>query len=158
MAKLNTHRKSDMKGKKTLPSKEIGSSKRSTQSAVSLAALLPVTASGCGVTTVPMPILRAMFEKANRLLNTPDHVIPKPGATNGSFIVAGHGNQVHCVTPGKGGCLKCDRICVNSSTKICEHALARSCTRSWFIRRVLSLVSKIEKGTESIGDGSWKWS
>ena len=27
-----------------------------------LAALLPVTASGCGVTTVPMPILRAMFE------------------------------------------------------------------------------------------------
>ena len=124
MAKLNTYRKSDMKDKKTLPSEESGSGKQSTQSAVSLAALLPVTASGCGVTTVPMPILRAMFEKANRLLNTPDHVIPKPGATDGSFIVAGHGNQVHCVTPGKGGCLKCDRICVNSSTKICEHVLA----------------------------------
>ena len=32
---------------------------------VSDVALLPLTASNCGVTTVPLPILTAMFDKAN---------------------------------------------------------------------------------------------
>ena len=32
--------------------------------------------------------------------------------------------HIHIVTHGKGGSLKCDRACVNSSTKICEHVLA----------------------------------
>ena len=33
-------------------------------------------------------------------------------------------NKIHIVTPGKGGSIKCDQSCINSSTKICEHVLA----------------------------------
>ena len=39
-------------------------------------------------------------------------------------MVAGVSNKVHCVTPGKGGSLTCDRTCVNFSGKICKHTLA----------------------------------
>ena len=130
-----------MGDKKTLPSKKRVTGDPRTQPSASLAMLLLITASDSGVTTVPMPILSAMFEKANRLLQTPSNVIPKPGASNGSFIVVGHGNTIHSVTPGKGGCLKCDRTCVNSSTRICEHVLAVAQVRgtlqeflSWFRR------------------------
>ena len=47
-----------------------------------------------------------------------------PGAEDGSYIVAGHTNQIYCVTPGKGGSFKCDQNCVNATTKICEHTIA----------------------------------
>lgn len=50
--------------------------------------------------------------------------MPKPGATDGSFVVAGTSNKLHVVTPGKGGSLKCDCSCVDSSRKMCEHTLA----------------------------------
>ena len=46
------------------------------------------------------------------------------GAEDGSYIVAGHKNQIYCVTPGKGGPFKCDQNCVNATTKICEHTIA----------------------------------
>ena len=85
---------------------------------------LPITALESGITAVPMPILETMFDKANRLLELPENIIPKPGGTDGSYIVPGHSNTIHIVTPGKGGSLKCDRSCVNVSTRICEHILA----------------------------------
>ena len=83
-----------------------------------------INAENSGITTIPIAILEAMFEKAANLLATPGSVIQKPGATDGSFIVAGVCNKIHVVTPGKGGSLVCDRSCVNFSTKICEHTLA----------------------------------
>jgi hypothetical protein len=76
-----------------------------------------------------MPILETVFDKANRLLDSPENIIPKPGATDGSYIVPGYSNTIHIVTPGKGGSLKCDRDCVNNSTKLCEHILAVAQTR-----------------------------
>lgn len=85
---------------------------------------LSVTIAECGITTIPMPILETMFSKARSLVFTPGHVVPKPGATDDSFIVAGTTNKIHSVTPGKGGSLSCDRSCVNSASKICEHILA----------------------------------
>ena len=94
--------------------------------------LLPVTASTCGITTVPMPILTAMFDKANHFLQMSSNVVPKPGASDGSFIVAGHGNTIHIVTPGKGASLRCDRACVNCSTNTCEHVLAVAQVRGKF--------------------------
>jgi hypothetical protein len=36
----------------------------------------------------------------------------------------GYANNIHIVTHGKAGSLKCDPACVNSSTNICEHVLA----------------------------------
>lgn len=85
---------------------------------------LSLTARESGITTVPIAILEALFDKAATLVSTPGSVVPKPGASDGSFMVAGVSNKVHSVTPGKGGSLTCDSHCVNRSTKICEHTLA----------------------------------
>ena len=65
-----------------------------------------------------------MFEKANELLQHEDLIVKKPGADDGSYIVAGHTNQIYCVTPGKGGSFKCDQNCVNATTQICEDTIA----------------------------------
>lgn len=85
---------------------------------------LTIDAKSSGITTIPAAILEAMFQKAANLSATPGKIIPKPGATDGSFIVAGVCNKIHVVTPGKGGSLVCDRGCINHSTKMCEHTLA----------------------------------
>ena len=66
---------------------------------------------------------RAMFDKTNRLLASSDNIIPKPSGTDGLYIVPGHSNTIHVVTPGKGGggYLKCDRFFfMNTSTRICD--------------------------------------
>ena len=86
--------------------------------------ILSVTAMESGITKVPNVILTTMFEKANELLRHEDRIVKKPGADDGSYIVAGQTNQIDCVTPGKGRSFKCDRNCVNASTKICEHNIA----------------------------------
>ena len=82
---------------------------------------LSVTAMNSGITKVPIVILATMFEKANELLLHENIIVKKP---EGSYIVSGHTNQIYCVTPGKGGSFKCDRNCVNASTKICKHTIA----------------------------------
>ena len=85
---------------------------------------LPISAARSGITTITLPILDSMLERASHLLESPENLISKPGATDGSFIVAGYSNKIHIVTPGRGGSIKGDRSCINSSTKICEHVLA----------------------------------
>ena len=104
--------------------------------------LLAVTASSCGITSVPSPILTAMFDKANHLLQVSSNVVPKP---DGLFIVAGYGNTIHVVTPGIGGSLKCDRACVNFSTSACEHVLAVAQVRGTF-KEFLNWYRKSKKG------------
>ena len=84
---------------------------------------LNITAQESGISTIPMTILESIFERTSNLISTPGSVIPKPGVDDGSFIVAGTCNKIHCVTPGKGGSLSCDQSCVNVSTKICEHVM-----------------------------------
>ena len=107
-----------------------------------------INAVNSGITTVPIAILEAMFEKATKLLASPGNVIPKPGATDGSFIVAGVCNKIHVVKPGKGGSLVCDRFCVNNSTKICEHTIAVAQFTDKFHEFRPSMVQKIETGTQ----------
>ena len=85
---------------------------------------LSLTARESGITTIPVAILEALFDKAANLVSTSGSVVPKPGASDESFMVVGVSNKVHSVSPGKGGSLSCDRSCVNHSTKICEHTLA----------------------------------
>jgi hypothetical protein len=134
LSKLQAYQKTGMDGKKTylnLNDRETETS-TVTQAASSSANQLPLSAAECGINTIPIAILDAMFDKAKKLLNSPENVIPKSGATDGSFIVAGHSNNIHIVTPGKGGSLKCDRSCINSSTKICEHILAVAIVRGTF--------------------------
>ena len=76
------------------------------------------------ILNVPGPILDGMISKAGDLLSTPANVIQTPGATDGSYVVAGSANKIHSVKPGRGGSWTCDRTCINRSTKICEHTLA----------------------------------
>ena len=123
IATLDTYKNTGMQGKKThldVPDDDTTDTSEITVSDKHL----PITALESGITTIPIPILETMFDKANRLLELPENIIPKPGATDGSYIVPGHSNTIHIVTPGKGGSLKCDRSCVNISTRICEHILA----------------------------------
>ena len=91
---------------------------------------LSVDASESGITTIPMNILEKMFEKAHELLEHEGFVVPQPGATNGSFIVAGYRNKIYAVTPGEDGSIACDKSCIHRSTRICEHVLAVAEKRS----------------------------
>ena len=66
----------------------------------------------------PIANLSSNVEKANHVLQVSNNVVPKPGVTDGLFIVAGYGNTIHVVTPGKRRSLKCDRACVNFSISV----------------------------------------
>ena len=83
-----------------------------------------VTVTESGITKPAIVILATMFEKANELLWQEDLIVKMPGAEDGSYIVAGHTNQIYCVTPGKGGYFKCNQNCVNATTEICVHTIA----------------------------------
>ena len=88
-----------------------------TTSATPQCSALSVTAMKNLITKVPIVILTTMFEKANEFLWYEDMIVRKPGADDGSYIVAGHTNQIYCATPGKGGSFKCDPNCVNASIR-----------------------------------------
>ena len=82
-----------------------------------------VSAADCQVKLVPFPVLETMFNRANKLLAKNDFVIPKPGATDGSYIVAAKMNRVFTVNTGQEGGLHSDKACTNKTTRICEHVL-----------------------------------
>ena len=46
-------------------------------------------------------MLEVMFEKVASLIQAYGLVIPKPGSSDGSYVVAGTCNRIFCVTPGK---------------------------------------------------------
>lgn len=98
-----------------------------------------------GIQRVPMPTLELIFEKVNHLLSTPGLVVPQPGSSNGSFIVAGHSNRFYSVTPGKGGALRCDRACIHSATRICEHTLAVA-GRTGTLKDFIAWFGRAKKG------------
>ena len=86
---------------------------------------LSVSAADCQVKSVPFPVLEMMFDRANNLFAKNNFVIPKQGATNGSYIFAEKLNRVFTVTTGQGGGLHCDKACTNKTTRICEHVQPR---------------------------------
>ena len=145
-SKLEVYRKTGMDGKRThLNVYDEEEQNDSTNQQALPTKRLPFSAAKSGITTIPLPILDSMFERANRLLESPENVISKPGATDGFFIVAGYSNKIHIVTPGKGGSIKCDRSCINSSTKICEHVLAVAQVRGT-INEFLAYYKRSKRG------------
>ena len=78
---------------------------------------LSISPKDSGINTVPLSVLETMFEKAKSLVRNDGLVIEKPGATNGSYIVAGSGNRIFCVSSGKGESFKCDRNCINTQNE-----------------------------------------
>ena len=55
------------------------------------------------ILNVPPSIIEGIILKATNMLATPGNVIPKPGATDESYIFAGTGNKVHGMKPGQVG-------------------------------------------------------
>ena len=62
---------------------------------------LSLSAKDCKIDKGPLSILEVMFEKAVFLFQTDGLVIPKPGSSDGSYVVAGTCNRIFSVTPGK---------------------------------------------------------
>ena len=79
---------------------------------------LSLSATDCKIDKVPLSILEVMSEKVASLIQTNGLVTPKPGSSDGSYIVAGICNRIFCATPVKGGSFKRDRTCINSTTNI----------------------------------------
>ena len=77
---------------------------------------LSIAPENSDIKTVPLSAFQIMFEKAKCSLQKKCLAVPKPGATDGSYIVAGSANNVYTVIPGKGNSLKCDRACVNAKS------------------------------------------
>ena len=112
---------------------------------------LPLSAAESGNASIPMPmpILDSMFERANRLLESPENVISKPDATDDSFIVAGYSNKIHVVTPGKSGSMW-SNVHEQCHKGMCT--CSGSGTSSWYHQRVLSILQKIQTRAESVTD------
>ena len=62
---------------------------------------LSIAPENSGIKIVSLPVLQITFEKAKCLLQKKGLVVPKPGATDGSYIAAGSANNVYTVTTGK---------------------------------------------------------
>ena len=62
---------------------------------------LSLSAKDCKIDKGPLSILEVMFEKAASLIQTDGLVIPKPGSSDGLYVVAGTCNRIFCLTPGK---------------------------------------------------------
>ena len=108
---------------------------------------LSLSTKDCKIDKFPLSILEVMFEKASSLIQTDGLVIPKPGSSDGSYLVAETYNRIFYVKLGKGGSFKCDRTCTNSTTNIREHviAVAEKCGKlpdfvQWFRRSKSRLV------------------
>ena len=110
---------------------------------------IPLSAAESGNASIPMPILDSMFERANRLLESPENVISKPDATDDSFIVAGYSNKINVVTPGKSGFMW-SNVHEQCHKGMCT--CSGSGTSSWYHQRVLSILQKIQTRAESITD------
>ena len=63
---------------------------------------LSLSAKDCKIDGPPS-ILEVMFEKTASLIQTDGLLIPKPGSSNGSHVVAGTCNRIFGVTRGKEG-------------------------------------------------------
>ena len=118
---------------------------------------LAFTAEKSGITNIPTAILKGMFSKAANLIAATGNVIPKPGATNGSFVVAGGCNNLDIVTPCRGGSLTCDCSCVNHSTGLCVWPYPCCGPGHRAVGRISSLVQAFEKGSKGGRNGpEWR--
>ena len=85
---------------------------------------LSIASENSGIKTVPLSALQMIFEKAKCLLQKQGLLVPKLGATNGSYTLAGSTNNAYTMTPTKGNSLKCDKACINAKSTICKNVLA----------------------------------
>lgn len=77
--------------------------------------------------TIPLPVLRGIWQKAEGLLSLPENISLAPGHPAKARMVVSHsGKRPHLVVPaGKSGQFKCDVECLNfKSVGLCSHTVA----------------------------------
>ena len=87
---------------------------------------LSITPEEAGITTVPLPTIRAIFEKAKVLLGKETSIVLAPGSDGNSYMVESHtSRRPHFVKVEKAtGKVVCDECPGWSSSKFCAHAVA----------------------------------
>ncbi|CAG2201835.1 unnamed protein product [Mytilus edulis] len=115
---------------------------------------LTVTAGGSGITSVPFPILKGIFEKAATLYHSQSDIVSfpgKPGAANiiGKYFITSSTDAAkpHLVTVLGTGQVTCDSNCPRwEMYKVCSHSIAAAehCNLlekfvKWFKTKTISL-------------------
>ena len=93
---------------------------------------LSIMAEESGITAVPFPILKNIFEKASTLYHSKNDIVPLPGMTSASNVLAKYFvtsttdvNKPHLVTVLYTGQATCDHVCPRwEMYKVCAHVIA----------------------------------
>ena len=86
---------------------------------------LSVPAADVQLTTVSTSTLQNMWEKAERLLNTPNAITPAPGNENARMVASDSSSRPHFVQKTAGNKFLCDDSCpMWRGQKVCAHAIA----------------------------------
>ena len=84
-----------------------------------------VPAADVQLTTVSPSTLQNMWEKAERLLNTPNAITPAPGNENARMVASDSSSRPHFVQKTAGNKVLCDDSCpMWRGQKVCAHAIA----------------------------------
>ena len=89
MSMLKTFKNASMESDESIAQQELQSTLK-----------LSIAPENSGIKTVLLPVIQIMLEKFKDLLQEKGLAVPKPGATDGSYIVAGSANDTYSVTPG----------------------------------------------------------
>ena len=85
---------------------------------------LSLPATEVHLSTISSASLKSIWEKAERLLNTPDAVVPAPGSKSGFMVVSDSSSRPHFVEQKKGGRVLCDDNCpMWRGRRICSHTI-----------------------------------
>ena len=85
---------------------------------------LPISPKDSGVNTVPLSAIEIIFEKTKSLVRNDGLVWKNLVQLTAPILVLGLQTAFFVSLIGKEGSFKCDRSCINSRTKICEHVIA----------------------------------
>lgn len=87
---------------------------------------LSITAEECGIHTIPLITLEAIWSKATALLQGENSISPAPGTDRRAHVVLSFsGDTPHLVRPKCNGQYVCDDKCPQwVSAKICSHTVA----------------------------------
>lgn len=86
---------------------------------------LSVPVENTEITNIPLDVLRNIWGKADRLLQSPNAICSAPGMSNAKCVASESGGKPHIVSTNKKGILCCDDNCIGwKSQRICSHVVA----------------------------------
>ena len=86
---------------------------------------LSVSVGEVQITSISESTLQNIWEKAERLLSTPNAIAPAPGNSNARMVASESSSRPHFVQKGAGGRFVCDDNCLMwRGRKLCSHTVA----------------------------------